>query len=203
MSPKPRFFRTPAALAKWFDTHGARKTELWVGYYKKASGKGGVVYKQALDEALCVGWIDGIVKSIDDDCYMQRYTPRTAKSIWSAVNIRKAGALIAEGRMKPAGLAAFERRSPERAGLYSFENRPQHLPPAFTKRFKADKKAWAFFEAQPPGYRRTVTFLVVSAKKEETRLRRLEHLIACSARGERIQQLVSPTLKKPAPKGIS
>ncbi len=199
MDVKPKFFRTPAALAKWFATHGARKTELWIGYYKKASGKGGVVYKQALDEALCVGWIDGVVNSIDDECYMQRFTPRTAKSIWSAVNIRKAKALIAEGRMKPAGLAAFERRSPERAGLYSFENRPQELPPEFIRRFKADTKAWAFFEAQPPGYRRTVTFLVISARQEATRARRLEHLIACSARGERIQQLVA-TPRRPARK---
>src|SRR5512140_3458852 len=104
---KPRFFRTSAALARWFAANGARRTELWIGYYKKASGKGGVVYKQALDEALCVGWIDGVIKSIDDDCYMQRYTPRTAKSIWSSVNIRRAGELIAAGRMQPAGLAAF------------------------------------------------------------------------------------------------
>lgn len=195
---KPRFFRTPAALARWFSTYGARKTELWIGYYKKASGKGGVVYKQALDEALCVGWIDGVIKSIDDDCYMQRYTPRTAKSIWSAVNIKRSGELIAEGRMQPAGRAAFERRDPKRAGLYSFENRPQELPSEFAKRFRADKKAWAFFEAQPPGYRRTAIFLVVSAKLDTTRLRRLEHLMACSARGERIPQLISPTGTKTA-----
>jgi uncharacterized protein YdeI (YjbR/CyaY-like superfamily) len=198
MSPTPKFFRTPAALAKWFATHGARKTELWIGYYKKASGKGGVVYRQALDEALRVGWIDGHVKSIDDERYMQRFTPRTAKSIWSAVNIRRVGELTAEGRMLPTGLATFERRDPKRAGLYSFENRPQELPPEFAKRFRADKTAWAFFEAQPPGYRRTVIFLVVSAKQEATRVRRLEHLIACSARGERIQQLVS-TPRRPAP----
>lgn len=191
MPPTPKFFRTPAALAKWFDTFGTRKTELWIGYYKKASGKGGVTYKPALDEALCVGWIDGVVKSIDDDCYMQRYTPRTAKSIWSAVNIKRVGELTAEGRMKPSGLATFARRDPKRAGLYSFENRPQELPPEFAKKFKANKQAWAFFAAQPAGYQRTVIFLVVSAKLEATRLRRLEHLIACSARGERIQQLVS------------
>lgn len=193
----PKFFRTPASLGKWFDTHGATRTELWIGYYKKASGKGGLTYKPALDEALCAGWIDGVVKSIDDERYMQRYTPRTAKSIWSAVNIRRVGELTAEGRMKPSGLATFARRDPKRADLYSFENPPQELPPEFTRRFKANKKAWAFFEAQPPGYRRTATFLVVSAKQEATRMRRLEHLIACSERGERIQQLVS-TPKRPA-----
>ena len=199
MPAKPKFFRTPASLAKWFDTHGATKTELWIGYYKKASGKGGVTYKPALDEALCVGWIDGVAKSIDDDCYMQRYTPRTAKSIWSAVNIKRVGELTAEGRMKPSGTATFARRDPQRAGLYSFENRPQELPLEFAKTFKANEKAWAFFEAQPPGYRRTVIFLVVSAKQEATRGRRLEHLIACSARGERIQQLVGTGRAKPAP----
>jgi len=200
---KPRFFRTPAALAKWFATYGARKTELWMGYYKKASGKGGVVYRQALDEALCVGWIDGVVKSIDGDRYMQRYTPRTAKSIWSAVNFRRAGELIAEGRMQPAGLAAFERRDPKRAQLYSFENRPQELPPEFAKRFRADKKAWAFFEAQPPGYQRTAVWLIVSAKRDETRLKRLDHVITHSARGKRIPQLVSTTRPKTAPRNKS
>ena len=196
MPAKPRFFRTPAALAKWFDTYGATRTELWIGYYKKASGKGGVTYKPALDEALCVGWIDGVIHSIDDDRYMQRYTPRTAKSIWSAVNIKRVGELTAEGRMKPSGIATFARRDPKRAGLYSFENRPQELPPEFTRRFRADKKAWTFFAVQPAGYRRTTVFLVMSAKQEATRLRRLEHLIASSARGERIQQLVGTVRKK-------
>jgi uncharacterized protein YdeI (YjbR/CyaY-like superfamily) len=199
MSPTPKFFRTPAALSNWFDRYGTRKTELWIGYYKKSSGKGGLTYKPALDEALCVGWIDGVIHSIDDQCYMQRYTPRTAKSTWSAVNIRRVGELTAEGRMKPSGLATFARRDPKRAGLYSFENRPRELSAAFTKRFKANKKAWAFFEAQPPGYRRTAIFLVVSAKQEATRLRRLEHLMASSARGERIQPLVSTVRGKPGP----
>ncbi len=123
--------------------------------------------------------------------FFHRYTPRTAKSIWSAVNIKRSGELLAEGRMQPAGLAAFERRDPTRAGLYSFENRPQELPPEFAKRLRADKRAWAFFEAQPTGYRRTAIFLVVSARLDATRLRRLEHLSACSARGERIPQLLS------------
>lgn len=198
MLPKPKFFRTPASLARWFATYGERRAELWIGYFKKASGKGGVVYKQALDEALCVGWIDGVVRSIDDECYMQRYTPRTARSVWSAVNTKRARELIAANRMQPAGLAAFERRDPKRSELYSFEKRPQELPPEYTRKFRANRKAWAFFEAQPPGYRRTTIFLVVSAKQEATRARRLEQLIECSARGERIQQLVSSTRKKSA-----
>ncbi|MHB1312926.1 MAG: YdeI/OmpD-associated family protein [Gemmatimonadaceae bacterium] len=196
--PKPTFFRTAAALARWFDKYGATRTELWIGYYKKASGKGGLTYKPALDEALCVGWIDGVINGIDDACYMQRYTPRTRKSIWSAVNIRRVGELSAEGRMKPAGIATFEARDLGRAGLYSHENHPQEFPPEFLKAFKANKKAWAFFESQPPGYRRTATFLVVSPKREETRARRLEHLIEQSAQGRRIQQLVSPAKRKSA-----
>ena len=194
--PKPTFFRTAAALSKWFDKYGATRKELWIGYYKKSSGKGGLTYKPALDEALCVGWIDGVVNGIDDESYMQRYTPRTRKSIWSAVNTKRVGELTAEGRMKPSGLATFAARDPARAGLYSFENRPQELPPEYAARFRKNKKAWAFFESQPPGYRRTVTFLVVSPKKEETRERRLVHLIEQSAQGKRIQQLVSPAKRK-------
>ena len=191
---KPRFFATPAALRAWFAKHGATKAELWIGYYKKASGKGGVIYKQALDEALCFGWIDGVVKSIDAERYMQRYTPRKAKSIWSNVNVRKVNALIAAGRMTPAGLAAFARRDPARTGIYSFETAPPEFSAAFLKRFKAVKGAWKFFEAQPPGYRRLVTSYVMSAKQEATRERRLEHLIVHSARGERIPQLLSAKL---------
>ena len=195
-NPKPTFFRTTAALAKWFDKYGATRKELWIGYYKKTSGKGGVTYKPALDEALCVRWIDGVVYGIDDECYMQRFTPRTRKSIWSAVNIRRVGELTAEGRMKPAGIATFEGRDLARAGLYSHENHPRELPPEYAARFKANKKAWAFFESQPPGYRRTAIFLVVSAKKEETRERRLAEVIAQSARGERIRQLTALVKRK-------
>jgi len=200
---KPRFFKTTDALRKWFATHGASSTELWIGYYKKASGKGGGVYKQALDEALCAGWIDGVVKSIDDVSYMQRYTPRKPTSIWSNVNVKKVAVLTAEGRMTPAGLAAFARRDPARTGIYSFENAPAEFPRAFLKRFKADAAAWKFFAAQPPGYRRTVTAYVVSAKQEATRERRLAHVIACSGRGERIPQLggapARPATARPAP----
>jgi uncharacterized protein YdeI (YjbR/CyaY-like superfamily) len=194
--PAPTFFRTTAALAKWFARYGTTRTELWIGYHKKASGKGGVVYKQALDEALCVGWIDGLVKSIDDTCYMQRYTPRKPTSIWSNVNIRRVGELTAEGRMTPAGLAAFARRDPARSGIYTFENAPKTLPPALEQRFRADAKAWAFFGTQPPGYRRTVIGWVVSAKREATRERRLALLMLHSARRERIPQL-SAAVKRP------
>lgn len=191
MEAKPKFFRTPEALRAWFAKHGTTKTELWMGYYKKASGKGGVVYKQALDEALCAGWIDGKVRSVDDVCYMQRWTPRKPKSIWSNVNTKRVGELIKEGRMTPAGMAAFARRDPVRTGIYSFENTPHTFSPAFLKRFKADKKAWTFWDAQPPGYRRTLTAYVMSARRDETRERRFEHVRAHSARGERIPMMVS------------
>jgi uncharacterized protein YdeI (YjbR/CyaY-like superfamily) len=186
---QPKFFRTTEALRAWFTKHGATTSELWIGYYKKASGKGGVVYKQALDEALCVGWIDGVVRSIDDACYMQRWTPRKPKSNWSNVNVKRVGELTAEGRMQPAGLAAFARRVPERTGVYSFEKAPPAFSPTLLKRFKANKAAWQFWSAQPPGYRRTVTGYVMSAKQEATRERRLALVMEHSGRGERLPQL--------------
>ena len=194
---KPRFFKTIDALRDWFAKHGATKTELWMGYYKKGSGKGGVTYQPALDEALCWGWIDGQVRSIDDDTYMQRWTPRKPTSIWSNVNIKKMEALLAAGRVMPAGRAAFERRTPERSGVYLFEQ-PQELSPAYRKRFKASAAAWTFWEAQPPGYKRITASYVMSAKLEATREKRFAHLVAHSARGERIPQLVSPPKKKTA-----
>ncbi|MBI2409380.1 MAG: YdeI/OmpD-associated family protein [Gemmatimonadetes bacterium] len=195
---KPKFFKSVESLRLWFATHGTSKSELWIGYYKKTSGKGGVVYKEALDEALCWGWIDGQVRSIDDISYMQRWTPRRPTSIWSNVNVGKVEALIAAGRMQPAGLAAFARRKPERTGVYSFENDPHEFSPAYAKRFKADKAAWAFFNSQAPSYRRTVTAYVMTAKQEATRDKRLAHVIKHSALGERIPQYLSP-----APKGRS
>lgn len=194
----PRFFRTLQALHSWFAKHHASSRELWIGYYKKASGKGGVVYQEALDEALCWGWIDGQIKSIDEDTYMQRWTPRKPTSNWSNVNVKKVQALIAAGRMQPAGIAAFERRTPERTGIYSFEKAPPKFSPAFLKRFKAEPKAWAFFEAQPPGYRRTVTAYVMTAKREETRERRLAHVISHSARQQRIPEY-APAPRQPTP----
>jgi len=196
MEVTPKFFRTPESLRAWFAKDGSTKTELWMGYYTKASGRGGVVYRQALDEALCVGWIDGQVKSVDDICYMQRWTPRKPKSIWSNVNTKRVQELIAEGRMTPAGMAAFERRDPKRAGVYSFENEPPKFSPELLKRFKADKAAWKFFEAQPPGYRRMMTAYVMMAKRDETRERRLELVRFDSARLERVPVMGGPAPKK-------
>lgn len=198
VAPKttPRLFKTREAFRAWLAKNHDKKGEIWLRYHKAGSGKTSVVYKEALDEALCFGWIDGVVKGIDDASYIQRWSPRKKGSYWSAVNIKKAEALIAQGRMTPAGLAAFAARDKSAKARYSFENRPQDLPPAALARLKGNKAAWAFWQEQPPGYRRTATWLVVSAKKDETRAKRLELLIECSARGERLPALVSPARAK-------
>jgi uncharacterized protein YdeI (YjbR/CyaY-like superfamily) len=190
----PTFFKTPAALRRWFKAHHATSAELWIGFYKKDSGRGGVVYRQALDEALCFGWIDGMVRRVDEMSYMQRFTPRRPRSTWSAVNVARVTALIAEGRLQPAGLAAFERRTTDRSAVYSYEQRRSAaLSPAEHRAVKADQAAWRFFEAQPPFYKRTVAWWIQTAKKEETRTRRLAILIDCSARG----RLVPPFIPRP------
>lgn len=144
-------------------------------------------YPQALDEALCFGWIDGMVKTIDAASYMQRFTPRRPGSIWSNVNVRHVERLQSAGKMHAAGLAAFAGRDPKKTGVYSFENRPKTLPRALEKEFRAHKKAWAFWEAQPPGYRRLLTWFVMSAKQDATRARRFARLIAECAAGRRLR----------------
>ena len=184
--PKPRFFRSGKEFRDWLERNQDSKTEVWVGHYKKASGRKGITYREALDEALCFGWIDGKARTIDEHRYMQRYSPRTKTSPWSKINIARVGELKREGRMAPAGLAAFERRSKEPAG-YSYEEAERGLPPAYRTRFP--KEALAFFDAQPPGYRRTATYWVMSAKREETRERRLAQLIEDSSEGRRLAML--------------
>ena len=186
--PKHRFFRTEAAFRKWLEANHGRKDELWVGFYKKASGKGGLIYKEAVDQALCFGWIDGKAQTVDEACYRQRFTPRRRSSNWSAINIKRVGELKKLGLMHPSGLKTFEERDPTKTGQYSFENAPG-FSAAQSKTFKANRKAWEFFEAQPPGYRRNATWWVTSAKKEETRDRRLNTLIGDSAAGRRLAQL--------------
>jgi uncharacterized protein YdeI (YjbR/CyaY-like superfamily) len=148
-----------------------------------------LTYKAAVDEALCFGWIDGIRKKIDDVSYTNRFTPRRPRSNWSNINIARVGELTAEGRMHPAGLAAFEARTPERSGVYSFEQREPGLPPEFEAAFRADPAAWTYFEAQPAHYRRISAHWVMSAKRDETRQRRLKQLMADSAAGEWISML--------------
>ena len=183
---KPRFFKTPADFRAWLEKHHADTPELWVGFYKKASGKGGLTYKEAVDEALCHGWIDGIKKRVDADSYTHRFTPRTATSIWSVVNLKRMRELLASDRVAAAGRDVYERRDPARTHRYSYENAPAAFEGALARRFRANKAAWTYFQAQPPGYRNLVTKWVTGAVKEETRLRRLDALIRDSAEGKRI-----------------
>ena len=186
----PQFFETPAKFRAWLRRNHAKSAELWVGYWKKESGRPSITWPESVDEALCFGWIDGIRKSIDGDSYAIRFTPRKRSSIWSAVNVRRVEALIAEGRMQPAGLEAFEARRDDRTGIYSFDRKDTpELTAEETAQFRANRKAWAFFEAQPPGYRRTAVHWVVSAKRPETRAKRLATLIVDSANGVRIALL--------------
>lgn len=182
----PRFFRSSADFRRWLEKNHASASELWLGMYKAASGKRGISYKQALDEALCFGWIDGVRKRLDDDSFVQRFTPRRAKSYWSAVNTKRVGELTKAGRMHAAGLAAFERRDKSATRRYSFEREHAVLDAAAERQFRANNKAWTYFESEAPWYRRVVTHWVTSAKKEETRQRRLETLIEDSAAGRRI-----------------
>ena len=149
----------------------------------------GIGYREALDEALCFGWIDGVRRSLDDDSFTQRFTPRKAKSNWSSVNIKRVQELIAEGRMHSAGLAAFNARNADAKAPYSFEHGPKTLAPELEKQFRANKKAWAFWESCPPYYKRVVSFYIMGAKREETRERRLENVLRYSEKGERLPML--------------
>jgi len=186
-SAKPTYFATPEAFRTWFDRNSAGATELLVGFRKVGSGKPSITWPQSVDEALCVGWIDGVRKRIDDDAYTIRFTPRKPDSIWSAINIAKANALIAAGRMRPAGLAAFERRTERRSRVYAYEKPETALAPTEVARFRRERSAWAFFEKCPPGYRKVMLYWITSAKRLETRSKRLERLIAECAAGKRMR----------------
>ncbi|HTP10867.1 MAG TPA: YdeI/OmpD-associated family protein [Anaerolineae bacterium] len=179
----PQYFTTPAKFHDWLKKNHAKSTELLMGFYKVNSGKPSLTYQEALDEALCFGWIDGIRKSIDEERYTIRFTPRKPSSNWSNVNIKRVNQLIAEGRMLPAGLAAFEARKAKKSGVYTYENRPQQLSAEYEKKFRSNKKAWEYFQVQAAYYQRTAYGWVMTAKKEETRLRRLATLIEDSAQG--------------------
>jgi uncharacterized protein YdeI (YjbR/CyaY-like superfamily) len=187
-APKPRdviFFASPAELRDWFAAHHERADELWVGYHRKATGRPTVTWPQAVDEALCVGWIDGVRYRLDDERHAQRFTPRRKGSIWSAINAKRATELIEEGRMRPAGVKAFEARSPEKTAIYSYEREAAAFTEEQQARFEADEPAWAFFQAQAPSYRRSITHWVSSAKRDETRQRRFEKLLEDSQAGRR------------------
>jgi len=179
----PTFFPTGAAFRKWLRQHHATHRELLVGFHKLGSGKPSLTYPQALDAALCFGWIDGVRKSFDATSYTVRFTPRQQDCIWSAVNLRHVGRLKAAGLMRPAGLKVFRERNRAKTKRYSFDNRVRRLAPDYARTFKDNRRAWTWFGEQPPGYRRTATWWVMSAKQEETRARRLAMLIASSANG--------------------
>jgi uncharacterized protein YdeI (YjbR/CyaY-like superfamily) len=184
--PKVRFFEQPSQLRKWLEAHHLSALELWVGFYKKSSGKPSVTWPEVVEESLCFGWIDGVRKSIDEESYMIRLTPRRTRSIWSAINIRLAERLIQEKRMCPAGLKAFECRTVDRSRIYSYEKEKHVFTEEYLAEFKSHKRAWSFFESQPPSYRRLTTFWVIDAKKEETRRKRLAELIRVSEEGRRV-----------------
>ena len=182
---KPIYFPSPAEFRAWLEKHHDSATELLVGFHKRGTGKPSMTWPESVDEALCFGWIDGVRRRVDEERYTIRFTPRTAKSNWSKVNLARVEELKKLGRMTPAGLRAYEQRSAKRD--YAYESRPKEFSPEFEKRLKANKKAWAFFEAQPPYYRKLMIFWVMSAKRDETRLSRLEKLLAASAAGKRVE----------------
>jgi uncharacterized protein YdeI (YjbR/CyaY-like superfamily) len=187
--PKITFFKSQSDFRKWFVKNHDKAAELLAGFYKKSSGKPSITWPESVDEALCFGWIDGIRRNIDDVSYSIRFTPRRRGSIWSAVNIKRAGELRKLGLMQPAGMKAFEKRDEKKSKLYSYENKDKVLSVDYEKKFKANKKAWAYFKSQPPWYQRTASHWVISAKQEETRLRRLEALIKDSENQTEIKPL--------------
>jgi uncharacterized protein YdeI (YjbR/CyaY-like superfamily) len=193
----PRFFASPTEFRAWLDANHEREAELLVGFYKKGSGKPSMTWPESVDEALCFGWIDGVRRSLDVERYTIRFTPRKPSSIWSNVNVAKVEMLLKAGRMRPAGLAAWGRRDPEKSGIYAFERQsPAEFDAESERRFRRARGAWRFFQEQPPGYRRLATHYVTSAKRPETRERRLTVLIEHSARGERLPQTLSAKPKK-------
>lgn len=182
-SPEIRFFETADEFRSWLGEHHETAKEIWVGFWRKGSDRSGITWPQAVDEALCVGWIDGIRKRVDDESYKIRFTLRRKDSTWSAVNIDRVAALTAEGRMRPAGIAAFEARTERRSRQYSYETAARTLEPTMQRTLEASEQAWAFFQGQPAWYRRNATHWVLQGKREDTRARRLQMLIEDSERG--------------------
>jgi uncharacterized protein YdeI (YjbR/CyaY-like superfamily) len=194
---EPTYFATAAEFRAWLEERHATEPELLVGFHKKGSGLPSMTWPDAVDQALCFGWIDGVRRSLGETSYTIRFTPRRARSIWSAVNIKRARELREQGLMHPAGIAAFEARSEERSNIYSFEQRGAvELSAEDSASFQANAAAWAFFQARPPSYRKAAIWWVISAKREETKQRRLATLIADSAEGRTVKPLTPPA-KRP------
>jgi uncharacterized protein YdeI (YjbR/CyaY-like superfamily) len=182
------FFATADDFRRWLEENSTTAGELIVGFYKAGSGRPSLTWPESVDEALCFGWIDGVRKRIDDASYLIRFSPRRADSVWSAVNIASAGRLIAAGRMTPAGMAAFEARKENKSGIYSYEQRRAGLEEPYNSLLQQNEAAWDFLQSQPPSYRKGVSWFILSAKQEATRMKRLEKLIEYSARGERLPE---------------
>ena len=189
MALQIRYFNSATEFRGWLETNQATATELWVGFYKKGSGKSGLTYTGAVEEALCFGWIDGLKKRVDEFSYTHRFSPRKTRSNWSRINVQHAQRWMRTGRMAAAGLRAYASQLPERSDAYSYESAPKRLAQAYEKNFKVNKAAWKFFQRQPPGYQRVGIWWVMCAKKPETRMRRLEKLIEASHNQCRVGQL--------------
>ncbi len=185
---KPEFFHTPADFGTWLEKNHATATELWVGFYKKDSGKPSITWPESVDQALCFGWIDGIRQGVDEISYQIRFTPRRRGSIWSATNIKRAKELVRQKQMRPTGLKAFATRIENKSGIYSYEQRSTELKRPYAKLLEKNKAASNFFKKQSPSYRKMIDWWIISAKKEETRMARLAKLISESAKGKRLLQ---------------
>lgn len=182
----PKFFPTQTDFRKWLKENHERETELLVGFYKVGSGKPSMTWSESVDQALCFGWIDGVRRSIDAESYSIRFTPRRSKSVWSAINIKKVEELTKQGLMKPAGLAAFAKRDENKSRIYAYERESAKLSAEFEKQFKANKKAWEFFQNQAPSYRKAIIHWITSAKQEATRQSRFEKLLKESENSRRL-----------------
>jgi uncharacterized protein YdeI (YjbR/CyaY-like superfamily) len=186
---KPVYFKNPSDFRKWLLENHEKENELLVGFYKVSSEKKGITWSESVDQAICFGWIDGVRKSIDEQRYCIRFTPRKPTGTWSGINIKKVEELTGKGWMHPARIEAFKKRKEHRSRIYSYEKEPENLQKDFEKKFKANKKAWQFFHNIPPSYVRTAIHWVMSAKMKETKVRRLEELIKDSEAGRRIKRL--------------
>ncbi len=182
----PVYFKSAADFRKWLEKNHSTEQEIFVAYYKKGSKKSGITYTQAVEQALCFGWIDGVARSLDQDSYCNRYTPRRKNSNWSAINIKKAELLIEQGLMHASGLVAFEKRKEVLSGAYSYENKPANLSVELESMLRSNQKAWEFFSSQSPSHQKTVFYWIMSAKQEKTRISRLQKLIRSCEEGKRL-----------------
>ena len=182
----PKFFATQQDFRQWLEENHDKEAEIIVGFYRVGLGKPSITWSEAVDQALCFGWIDGVRRKVDEESYSNRFTPRRANSNWSAVNIKKVEELTEKGLMTPAGIAAFEKRKEEKSAVYAYENEAKQFSEDFENRFRANEKAWTFFEKQANWYKKQMTGWVMNAKQAATRERRFEKLMAESENERRL-----------------